>query len=271
MTIDLPIARYRALLWIVAIFVSISSAIYQRKTGPSYAIQGEETLLGASVQFDLPRSQEVGSGAKVIVLSDDTDMIGTIRYRRKNSTDDWATIPMQREENRLSAFLPQQPPAGKLVYFVDIQKDGSERMSLTGGKPVIIRYRGGVPGWILLPHVLLMFGSILLANRTGLEALDSQGKTRRLLFWTVILFFLCVLVFGPVMQKFAFGAYWTGFPLGTDLTDNKTLISAVGWILALFMNRKGRDGRLWIVFAACLMLVIYFIPHSLLGSELDYQ
>ncbi len=270
MTIDLPIARYRALLWILAFFVTIFSAVYQRKTGPSYAIQGEETFLGTSVQFDLPRSQEVGSEAEVVVRTGDSAISGVIRYRRKNSDDGWTIIPMQRVGERLSARLPQQPPAGKLVYFVDIQ-NGSERMSLTGEKPVIIRYKGRVPVWILLPHILLMFGSMLLANRTGLEALDSCGKARCLLNWTVVLFFLGGLVFGPVMQKFAFGAFWTGFPFGTDLTDNKTLISAAGWIIALFMNRKGRDGRMWIVFAACLMLVIYFVPHSLLGSELDYQ
>ena len=72
------------------------------------------------------------------------------------------------------------------------------------------------------------------------------------------------------MQKYAFGAYWTGFPLGTDLTDNKTLIAMVGWGVAWFMNRKGREGRGWIVLAAVLMLAIYLIPHSVLGSELDY-
>ena len=41
-------------------------------------------------------------------------------------------------------------------------------------------------------------------------------------------------------------------------------------IEALFKNRGGRDGRGWILFAAIVMLVIYLIPHSLLGSELDY-
>jgi hypothetical protein len=41
------------------------------------------------------------------------------------------------------------------------------------------------------------------------------------------------MILGPVVQKFAFGEYWTGFPFGTDLTDNKTLIAFIGWIIAL--------------------------------------
>jgi uncharacterized membrane protein len=72
------------------------------------------------------------------------------------------------------------------------------------------------------------------------------------------------------MQEYAFGALWTGWPFGHDLTDNKTLVSLIIWIIALFVLRKNRENRIWPVIAFVVMLAVYMIPHSVLGSEIDY-
>ena len=79
------------------------------------------------------------------------------------------------------------------------------------------------------------------------------------------------LIFGPVVQKFAFGAYWTGWPFGQDLTDNKTLIAFIFWVIALIRIWRNREKRGWILVAAIVLLVIFLIPHSMFGSELDYS
>jgi len=71
------------------------------------------------------------------------------------------------------------------------------------------------------------------------------------------------------VQKYAFDAFWTGFPFGYDLTDNKALIAMLFWLAAWLASRT-RDRRGWIILAALVMFIIFMIPHSLLGSELDY-
>ena len=77
------------------------------------------------------------------------------------------------------------------------------------------------------------------------------------------------MIFGPITQNFAFGDYWTGVPYGWDLTDNKTLFAFVVWIIAMFGNRK--TDRPWLaLLAAIFVLIIFSIPHSLYGSELDH-
>ncbi len=78
------------------------------------------------------------------------------------------------------------------------------------------------------------------------------------------------MVLGSIVQKYAFGAYWTGFPFGMDLTDNKTLIALLGWIAAAFAVEKNRQSMILIFAAAILMLGVYAIPHSLVGSELKH-
>jgi hypothetical protein len=78
------------------------------------------------------------------------------------------------------------------------------------------------------------------------------------------------MILGPIVQKYAFGAFWTGFPAGYDLTDNKTLIAFICWIVASLAGMK--KGKPWLtVIAAIVTLVVFSIPHSAKGSELDYS
>ena len=267
--INLKIAHHKIILWILAIFITLSSAIYQRMSGPTYPKRGKVNFLSNQISFRLLRTETVNKDAPITLIVPDTTISGYVKFMRYKSYDEWTEIPLQREGDELIAHLPHQPPAGKLMYFVYLTKN-DQQISLTGDEPIILRYKGRVPAFILLLHVFIIFFAMLLSNRTGLEALDANGKAFKYMLWTIGLFFVGGFILGPVMQKYAFGAFWTGFPFGIDLTDNKTLIAMLGWLWAWYKNRGGRDGRGWIIFAAVLMLAVYLIPHSVLGSEIDY-
>ena len=45
-------------LWIIAIVVTIGSAVYQRMTGPTYPARGHVVLGGDAIDFRLERSHE---------------------------------------------------------------------------------------------------------------------------------------------------------------------------------------------------------------------
>jgi len=79
------------------------------------------------------------------------------------------------------------------------------------------------------------------------------------------------MILGPIVQLYAFGDLWTGWPFGGDWTDNKTLFAFVFWVIAFFVLRKNRSNRLWPIIAFVALLAIYLIPHSMGGSELDYE
>ncbi len=135
--------------------------------------------------------------------------------------------------------------------------------------PVVIRFKGAVPGQILGPHILIMFIAMLFSTGAGLLALAEVPSYRKYGIWTLILLTAGGMILGPVVQKFAFGAFWTGVPFGWDLTDNKTLIAFLFWILAVVMNLK-KERPVYTVLAAIVLLLVYSVPHSLFGSELDY-
>ena len=53
------------------------------------------------------------------------------------------------------------------------------------------------------------------------------------------------MILGPIVQYYAFGDLWTGIPFGWDLTDNKTLIALIFWILAVVNEQKERETTLY--------------------------
>jgi hypothetical protein len=164
-----------------------------------------------------------------------------------------------------------QPPAGKLEYFVRLIREDKVIVIPYDHNSEVIRFTGDVPKFILIPHIFLMFLSMLLSTRAGLEALTASTKLRKYGYWSLGVLFVGGMIFGPLVQKFAFGSYWTGIPFGIDLTDNKTLIALVGWIVAVVAIHINRHARTWTIIAAVLLMLAFSIPHSMMGSELNYQ
>jgi hypothetical protein len=259
----------RSLVWLLAFIITAASAVYQRMTGPTYHFRGKVEVVGTEVAFKLPRSAEVISDCEVAVKIADRAITGRLTYRRFKTSDPWTDVPLVRKEDKLVGYLPKQPMAGKLVYRVFLTDQGKD-VSLSDEEAVIVRFKGVVPLPILILHVLVMFAAMLFSTRAGIAALQRGADPRKLAVCTAVLLFVGGFIFGPLVQKLAFGSWWTGVPFGWDLTDNKTLIALVIWAVALIAGRKGRPARGWILAAAMLMLIVFMIPHSVFGSELDY-
>ena len=257
------------ILWIAAIAITLSSVIYQRMTGPTYPIRGSVEIGGEKIKYKLLTTHETDKDARMEIKVPDAGVAGEIRWKRYKSYDDWQIEPLEREGDNLIVTVPAQPPAGKVEYEVTLRDDTGNLYELSD-KPVIIRFKGAVSLYVLVPHIILMFAGMLWATRAGFEAVFRGEKIYSLTLWTTVLIFGGGLVFGPLVQKLAFNEWWTGWPFGHDLTDSKTAFVLIFWIAALWRSRLKGQGRFWIITAAVVTLAIYLIPHSVLGSEIDY-
>ena len=255
------------IMWTVAILLTLATVVYQRMTGPTHPVRGSVTLESEEIRYRLIRSFPMPMDAPIRVKVENENITGSFIYKRTPSHDDWTTEEMVRKDEYLIAYIPQQPPAGKVMYQITLQGE-EEKVKLTEN-PIIIRFRGSVPAWAFIPHVIIIFIAMLLSTRAGLAALFKE-KTFTLTLWTLITLIVGGLIFGPIMQKYAFGEWWTGWPLGTDLTDNKTAVAFLFWAYAMVKVYKNRYHRGWVVAAAVVTLIVFLIPHSLLGSEIDW-
>jgi hypothetical protein len=247
-------------LWAIALAITLASAAYQRRTGPTYPLSGTTEIGGQKLKYKLERTHGGDDDAQVRIPAGLPSLKGTVSFRKTGTSDSWTTVEFDRKGAELIASLPHQPPAGKIDYKVML-RSGEEMVWLNGGRPATMRFKGDVPVWVLAPHVVCMFLSFLLAARAGLGAATGRDEAR-LALAACLLITVGGMILGPVVQKLAFGAAWTGWPLGPDLTDNKTAVAWLAWVLAVWKRRPR-----WIIGAALVTFAVFLIPHSVLSGN----
>lgn len=267
----LPFYKRSWLLWVITILFTLFIAVWQRSTGPTYPKKGQVEIGNEVIKYKLIRSDEV-EGETVeteISIKAPENINGSYIYKRYKSFDEWTEKPLERRGDELILSIPRQPKAGKMEYQISMT-DGTQTVKFPE-EPVIMRYKGVVPKLpVLLPHVLMMLLAMIFSTRTGLEAIFRRHNTFRLSLWTLIFLSIGGLILGPIMQKYAFDAFWTGWPFGHDLTDNKTIVAWTFWLIAVIAVYKVRTRRVMVIIAAIILLAIYSIPHSMMGSEIDH-
>jgi hypothetical protein len=254
-------------LWAISFILMLGLAVYQRTTGPTYPVRGKVEIAGTKYAFKLLRTHDTKIDAPFEMNVPD-NVTGTLKYKRFKSNDNWTSVTLLPENGMIKAQIPHQPAAGKVEYEITLT-DGSKTYALSN-EPVIIRYKGAVPSYILIPHIFFMFFAMVFSIRTGFEALLKRSNTYTYNMITMLLFLAGGLILGPIVQKHAFDAYWTGWPWGHDLTDNKTIIAFIFWLISWVILRKNKENRVWPITATIVMLAVYLIPHSVLGSEIDH-
>lgn len=275
-------AASSGLLWALALLLMLAAYAYQKRTGPTYPKRGAIELAGEEHEYRLVRSEETVRDAEVILPAAGGKVQATLAWRRFPTEDEWTKVPMtpetREDEAVILAKLPAQPAAGKIEYYLDVvTPSGTSRIPAAGEDDLIIRFKDPVPDWILWPHIICMFSTLFVGLRAGLGAAFRPEGMRKLVWITLGIMTTGGLVLGPIVQKYAFGHYWTGFPYGKDLTDNKLLILWVAWLVSAIVvgfKEKKKDGPARaVVFLAAIvaMTVVYLIPHSMRGSELDYS
>jgi hypothetical protein len=273
--------RLGIILWIVAFVVMVGFSIYQRHTGPTWPKKGSVVLDGQRVEWSLVRSGTSGTDALVSLElpAEDGALSGTLLWRRYPVAEPFSSVAMDHvparngQPARLEGKLPFQLPAGKLEYWILVQGPGGQQ-AIPPDETVVMRYKGEVPAAALIPHILLMFLAVTFGIRTLFEAVFGRLGLRWMSIVTLELMVIGGLIAGPIVQRYAFGALWTGVPFGWDLTDNKTLVMTLVWAAAVVCNgawaQARRLARPATILGALVMIVVYLVPHSMRGSQLDY-
>ena len=266
-------------LWSVAFVLTVAFLVWQKMSGPTYPVRGSFELGEVEIPARLTRSGITGEDMVIKVdvaeaLQAGKTVTGNVIWRRYPTDDPWQTLPMVPRDDDLQAALPHQPMAGKLEYRVELS-DGTDTSILpTGGSHAVARFKGGVPALVLIFHVSLLVLGFLFSTGAGLEGLTGGAGLRTLSRLALGCLLVGGLILGPIVQKYAFDAFWTGWPFGQDWTDNKLAVGALLWLLAVWRTREALPGRprgRWFAVAAMVgIFVIFAIPHSIHGSTYDY-
>ena len=165
---------------------------------------------------------------------------GTVHYRRFPLDEPFSEVAMtpRRPDARRAPPDPATRGEARVLRDAGLAPEGAVR--LPEGEPVVMRFKGDVPAGVLVPHVVAMFFSMLIGVRAALAGLLGglrRGDTRGSRSSGSRSAGSCS---APIVQKYAFGAFWTGWPFGEDLTDNKTLAMWVAWVVAVAVLARRR-------------------------------
>jgi hypothetical protein len=269
---------------VLALLLTLVILVTSRYFGPNRRYQVEAAGTGYSLHHKAPRGHD-GPGPAEIVLG--------IRYAEEQAgppkawllgqvkgEQAWQRIAPSPQEKHLEEFdqtlvfeIPHHPPMTRYFYRFEAQRGEEPKVLLAreNGEPMMVKFKGIVPSWIWIPHVLAMFGGFFLLILSAFHALTlardryDGGAAKRWAWGAWIALFLGGVPIGIAMNHYAFGVLWEAFPFGGDVTDNKTQVALLLWgIAALALTfRKGKRSGVMAVIAAVLVLGIFLIPHSL--------
>jgi len=261
-------------MWLLAFVLTAAFLVWQKVSGPTYEKRFTTEVAGTMIKGELLRSNSINSDMPVTIHVPDKEVAGTVVWRRYPTEDPWERLAMSRDGEVLRSQIPRQGMAGKVEYSIEFTKNG-QTVNALANEAAVARFKGDVPDFVLILHVTAIVFAFLFSTGAGFEALTNGPALRQL---SRIAFGLVVvggLILGPIVQKHAFDAYWTGWPLGEDWTDNKLAVGALLWLIAVVQTRNSGPGnsagKWWAVLAMVVIFVIFSIPHSIHGSTLDYE
>lgn len=181
-------------------------------------------------------------------------------------------------------YLPEKGKGEKIGYAILIRtKAGAAyRVPRDAGDYFVVKYKGPVSGFVLVSHIAFMFGSFffmvlaLFGAIRILKGLEDKKVTVNLVRWVLLLTFIGGWPLGWILNYQAFGILWEGFPFGYDVTDNKTQIMFVFWIVtsllaagSVFKGDEGSDKlgargfAIAVIVSVLVSIGVFLIPHSL--------
>ena len=187
-------------------------------------------------------------------------------------------------EGRWEAYLPAIEKSGRIMYALTIRRESGSTVRLPEeeGSFLLVKYKGEVSPVVLGLHIIFMFGAFYFMVQSLWSAIEilSSGRGKRSAVsntrWVLVFTFIGGWPLGFLLNYQAFGPIWEGFPFGYDITDNKTQLIFLFWLVSLLLVRgsflgKGEE-RDWlgprgfalaILLSYILSLFLFIVPHSL--------
>ena len=232
--------------------------------------------------------EQVGPGQPEIILNVTPPVeIDAAVVHRAPGTEPFDSVGMSEISKGVwAARLPARDKGDRLEYGFSIShtkvSDMGTSVSTEHSGYYLIKYKGEVSVTVLVLHILCMFAAFFFIVEAILGAFamlimkEEKDFTVAQTRWVLLFTFLGGLPLGFVLNRQRFGPIWEAFPFGTDITDNKTQLIIIFWIIVAALSWKSfacrRTGRdligpgafaAAVIIASFLSLFLYLVPHSL--------
>ena len=228
----------------------------------------------------------VGTDAPVsatIEVSDDITAVKLFLYYTAGDSPQEVIQLEFLESGDYFGAIPSQKRGTDVEYYLEARagRDLAVRVPKDVEKPgFTFTYKGTANQAVFVAHIVLVFVALLLFLLCGFLAFRALTHRRvvvdipRLGFLGTVIFFVSAFPLGMIVTFQRYGTPWMGFPVGNNLTSNKSLVILLYWVAAsllyrgsIFKRDPARDllGRKPLpyiyLFGVLLVVVLYLIPH----------
>jgi len=275
---------------LVAFVLTLVLLGFARKTTTVQSVHKTAEKSGILIDHNtVPK--KVGEGDAVIPVK----VIGAkeVKLFYKIGKEEFRSVDMglkEGENDVFVAFIPYHKKGTQAWYYVEAQKqteDTKVAVSLPDRnspnfKPILLKFEGNVPPYIIVSHVFCNFAGIFFSVLALFSVINlKKGKStlkKSVIFslFTFIFLFTGFLIIGSALNYFAFGVMWEAFPFGRDVTDNKSQIILLSWLVTLFLVKGTILGKnpsknlvsektysTMVIISFVVTVVMYLIPHSI--------
>lgn len=236
----------------------IYNPVKDGKAGQAHLVLAEVTSTDApdSVKVNLYYYRDSGFNELKLSGLEGTDYFGT-------------EIPGGELGSRTYYYLEAMDGAGNRVVLPETATDDFQ----TEYDYFKVRFEGRASFILLLLHIVLMIAAFFLlihALYYAMYYLQTGEKASPLVLtvnWGITAFFITGFPIGWVIEKQVLGNYWEGIPFGWDITDSKTLIILILWLVFIILQRTGKitikTFARWVIVNTIITVLLFLIPHSL--------
>lgn len=230
--------------------------------------------------------EQVGPGEPSVELtvSPGTGDNPRIQFKSKYS-DGIEELPMTRSGDGVwTAKLPDLGKGRRLSYAFLVTGPGGAtiRLPARSGQFFLIKYKGEYSIPVVVLHVIFLFGAFffMIQSMMGavriLKSKEGKAPTVRMTRGVMLFTFVGGWPLGWILNYQRFGVMWEGFPFGYDITDNKTQLIFIFWMVTVLLVRGSFFGRgeekdvagargfaLAVLISFVVSVALYILPHSL--------
>lgn len=283
------IMKFRRIL--AAILITLVLLALARKMTTVKSVHKTVDIGGVVIEHDtVPKKR--GPGDAVIPVKVSGAEKATLFYRIGEG--DFQAVQMDLKEGESDVFvasIPHQKKGTNVWYYIEAQRQIEDRkvaVTLPDGnsanfRPILLKFQGNVPSLIISSHVFCNFAGIFFSVLALFSAVDlkrGKGTLKKSVAFSLLTFtflFMGFVTLGAALNYFAFGVLWEAFPFGTDVTDSKSQIALLSWLVTLFLVK----GTIWgknpsknlasekgysttVIISFVITVAMFLIPHSLI-------
>ena len=197
-------------------------------------------------------------------------------------------VPVPGEGLTYRVSVPNQGRGKEFIYYWQVERESGEVLATLPPNPeearetpLWFRFEGARSIPLLIAHIACMFGAFLLMVMAFITACedvtkkDVAGRMGKQVLWATVILFLGTFPIGMWLEYQVYATYWTGIPIGRDITDSKSLIIFLYWIVLLLLLKGSafasdptkdvvtvKTSRVLTMAGVILSLAAYLVPHG---------